>query len=58
MVVDIQAAEESHLIEAFRPLKKKKNEFLIKKGDRVENLFFIGSGFARLFDIDKWGRLS
>jgi CRP-like cAMP-binding protein len=54
-VVDIKPAEESHLVEAFRPLKKKKNELLIKKGDRVENLFFVAIGFVRLFDVDESG---
>lgn len=53
--IALSAEEQEHLKSAFQVLKRPKNEYLLQPGNPSVCLYFVVSGFVRIFHVDEEG---
>lgn len=54
--IDLADEELEIILSHFKPLKAKKNEFLLSQGQTSQRTFFVGSGCLRIFFINAEGQ--
>lgn len=55
-IIDVSEEELNIILSYFKPLKQKKNDFLLSQGQISQRTFFVGKGCLRIFFVNEEGK--